>query len=54
MMKLGDARVFSVSTFRATRRTDLHAVDRWAAGGIRASVPSAPLRFVLWDGFELS
>ena len=28
-------------------------LDRWALGRIRASVASAPLRFVLWDGFEL-
>ena len=28
-------------------------LDRWALGRIQASVASAPLRFVLWDGFEL-
>jgi cyclopropane-fatty-acyl-phospholipid synthase len=28
--------------------------DRWALGRISESVASAPVRFVLWDGFELS
>jgi cyclopropane-fatty-acyl-phospholipid synthase len=28
--------------------------DRWALGRIQQTVASAPLRFVLWDGFELS
>ncbi len=27
--------------------------DRWALARIQQAVPSAPLRFVLWDGFEL-
>ena len=27
--------------------------DRWALGLIHQRVASAPLRFVLWDGFEL-
>ena len=27
--------------------------DRWALGRIQQTVASAPLRFVLWDGFEL-
>jgi len=29
------------------------SVDRWALGRIQQTVASAPLRFVLWDGFEL-
>lgn len=29
-------------------------VDRWALGRIQQSVASAPLRFALWDGFEVS
>ena len=29
------------------------ALDRWALGCIRRSVSAAPIRFVLWDGFEL-
>ena len=29
-------------------------IDRWALGRIAESVPSAPLRFALWDGFELA
>ena len=53
-MKLGDARVFSVPTFSSDSAPRAStAVDRWVAGRIRASVPSARLRFVLWDGFEL-
>jgi cyclopropane-fatty-acyl-phospholipid synthase len=28
-------------------------LDRWALGRIRRSVATAPIRFVLWDGFEL-
>jgi cyclopropane-fatty-acyl-phospholipid synthase len=28
-------------------------LDRWALGRIKESVASAPLRFALWDGFEL-
>ena len=53
-MKLGDARVFSVPTFSsdtAPRASTL--LDRWVVGRIRQHVPSARLRFVLWDGFEL-
>ena len=53
-MKLGDARVFSVSTFSSdTAPQASTAVDRWVLGRIRSSVPLARLRFVLWDGFEL-
>jgi cyclopropane-fatty-acyl-phospholipid synthase len=29
------------------------AVDRWAVGRIQHAVASAPLRFVLWDGFAV-
>jgi len=29
------------------------AVDRWAVARIQQTVRSAPIRFVLWDGFEL-
>jgi cyclopropane-fatty-acyl-phospholipid synthase len=29
-------------------------LDRWALAQIRASIPAAPIRFVLWDGFELT
>jgi len=29
------------------------ALDRWALGRIKRSVATAPIRFVLWDGFEL-
>jgi cyclopropane-fatty-acyl-phospholipid synthase len=30
-----------------------NALDRWVLGRIQRSVASAPIRFVLWDGFEL-
>jgi cyclopropane-fatty-acyl-phospholipid synthase len=53
-MKLGDARVFSVPTFSSqTAPQASTSVDRLVLRRIRASVPSARLRFVLWDGFEL-
>jgi cyclopropane-fatty-acyl-phospholipid synthase len=53
-MKLGDARVFSVSTFSSDTAPQASTpVDRWVLGRIRSSVPLAGLRFVLWDGFEL-
>jgi cyclopropane-fatty-acyl-phospholipid synthase len=53
-MKPGDARVYSVSTFSSeTAPVASTPVDRWVLGRIRASVPLARLRFVLWDGFEL-
>jgi cyclopropane-fatty-acyl-phospholipid synthase len=29
------------------------ALDRWALGRIQQAIRSAPLRFVLWDGYEL-
>ena len=29
------------------------SLDRWALARMQRSVTSAPIRFVLWDGFEL-
>jgi cyclopropane-fatty-acyl-phospholipid synthase len=53
-MKLGDAPVFSVPTFSsATALQASTPLDRWVVERIRRSVPTARLRFVLWDGFEL-
>jgi cyclopropane-fatty-acyl-phospholipid synthase len=53
-MKLGDARVSSVPTFSSdTAPRASTMLDRWVVARIRATVPSARLRFVLWDGFEL-
>jgi cyclopropane-fatty-acyl-phospholipid synthase len=40
-------------TFSAERSRSSTPLDRWALGRIRSTVPSAPLRFRLWDGFEL-
>jgi cyclopropane-fatty-acyl-phospholipid synthase len=37
----------------ATSRVASTILDRWALAQIRRSVASAPIRFVLWDGFEL-
>ena len=42
-------RTFSNDTVRAGSTV----VDRWALERIRASVATAPIRFVLWDGFAL-
>jgi cyclopropane-fatty-acyl-phospholipid synthase len=35
-----------------TSRHESTAIDRWALERIQRSVESAPIRFVLWDGFE--
>lgn len=49
-----DAREFSVPTFSSEAAPRASTpVDRWVLGRIRASVATARLRFVLWDGFEL-
>ena len=37
----------------ATARLASTRLDRWALGRIQASVKSAPIQFLLWDGFEL-
>jgi len=34
-------------------RVSSTTLDRWALARIRGTVASAPIRFVLWDGFEL-
>jgi cyclopropane-fatty-acyl-phospholipid synthase len=41
----------TISTGRAPGAST--ALDRWAIGRIQQAVRSAPLRFVLWDGFAL-
>jgi len=38
---------------RATTPATSTFVDRWALARIQLTVGSAPIRFVLWDGFEL-
>lgn len=48
----------NVATRHQTFSSDLGSarsttLDRWALERIQRTVPSAPLRFVLWDGFEL-
>src|SRR5262245_12712748 len=40
---------FSSNTVRVSSR----AIDRWALARIKDCVASAPIRFVLWDGFAL-
>src|SRR6476469_9546496 len=45
--------IASVSRPSSTRRTwRSTALDRWLVRQIQQQVRSAPLRFVLWDGFE--
>ena len=39
--------------FRKVNPTASTRLDRWALARIQESVASAPLRFALWDGFEL-
>ena len=53
-MKPGDAFPFAIPTFTSeTAQLASTAVDRWALGRIQQSVPSARVRFMLWDGFEV-
>ena len=42
------ARSSQLAPYRST------IIDHWVLGRIQAFVKSAPIRFVLWDGFELS
>jgi len=53
-MKPGHAQAFPATTFSGGstpfRST---ALDRWALHRIQIGVAPAPIRFVLWDGFEL-
>jgi cyclopropane-fatty-acyl-phospholipid synthase len=53
-MKHGHVQTFSLPTFsRHTASSGSTAVDRWALERIRRTVADAPIRFRLWDGFEL-
>src|SRR2546423_1337911 len=53
-MKAGHAEAFPATTF-SSRSTPFRstALDRWALHRIQVGVAAAPIRFVLWDGFEL-
>ena len=54
-MPAGHVRSCDLTAFsgRASRHGST-ALDRWALGRIQHSVATAPIRFVLWDGFEPS
>jgi len=54
-MKPEHVRAFPVSTFSdAIAPVASSAPDRWALARIQGTVASARIRFMLWDGFELS
>jgi cyclopropane-fatty-acyl-phospholipid synthase len=53
-MKSDHLHTFSVPTFSSQAApAGSTAVDRWALARIQRSVATAPVRFRLWDGFEL-
>jgi cyclopropane-fatty-acyl-phospholipid synthase len=53
-LKAGHLRRFDVPVFSG-QTTPLAStrLDRWALAQVQGTVKSAPIRFVLWDGFEL-
>jgi cyclopropane-fatty-acyl-phospholipid synthase len=54
-MKPEHLRAFSVPTFSSEVAPAASTrLDRWALARIQRTVASAPVRFALWDGFELS
>ena len=54
VMKPEQLRAFSVPTFSSeVAPAASTALDRWALARIQRTVASAPIRFALWDGFEL-
>ncbi len=53
-MRLLPSRAFPAASSRTTAADTSTALDRWALACIRRAVAGAPLRFVLWDGFERS
>jgi cyclopropane-fatty-acyl-phospholipid synthase len=54
-MKSADLQAFSPPAFSSQREASVSSVvDRWALGRIQQGVAAARIRFVLWDGFELS
>jgi cyclopropane-fatty-acyl-phospholipid synthase len=54
VMKSGQLRAFSGATFSSEVAPIASTpLDRWALARIRRTVASAPVRFALWDGFEL-
>jgi cyclopropane-fatty-acyl-phospholipid synthase len=53
-MKADHLRAFDVPADSSeTERFASNSFDRWALARIRRTVKSAPIQFVLWDGFEL-
>jgi cyclopropane-fatty-acyl-phospholipid synthase len=54
VMKPEQLRTFSIPTFSSEVAPAASTVlDRWALARIQSTVASAPIRFALWDGFEL-
>src|SRR6266850_8443827 len=54
-MKPEHLRAFSVPSFSSEVAPAASTrLDRWALARIQRTVASAPVRFALWDGFELS
>ncbi len=52
-MKQEQSRAFPVPTFSSdSAPSSSTPIDRWAVGRIQHTVATAPVRFVLWDGFE--
>jgi cyclopropane-fatty-acyl-phospholipid synthase len=51
---MNDSQTYPIRTFsNELAPLASNAFDRWAIGRIQRSVLSAPIRFQLWDGFEL-
>ena len=54
VMKPEQLRTFSIPTFSSeVAPAASTTLDRWALARIQRSVASAPIRFALWDGFEM-
>lgn len=52
--KTDHIRTVGVSPYSAElARSVSSRLDRWALARIQSAVPAAPIRFLLWDGFEL-
>lgn len=53
-MKQEHSHAFPVPTFSSDCAPfSSTPIDRWAVGRIQQTVATAPVRFVLWDGFEV-
>jgi cyclopropane-fatty-acyl-phospholipid synthase len=52
-MKQEELHAFPVPALAHKRAERSTSLDRWALERIQRAIPSAPIRYVLWDGFEL-